>query len=123
MEDSKEKDNRITILLFVVTRVGKEIFRGFFPREKKKNFLATRGEIRFNEGLEARDGIIFFHANFDATEMDRSYAGNSIPYPVRKRGRFPGRCALSFDPIRGQRCMKLSSLLRDIAKQWTVSVQ
>lgn len=44
MEDSKEKDNRITILLFVVSRVGKEKFRGFFPREKKKKISSQREE-------------------------------------------------------------------------------
>lgn len=57
--------------------------------------------------------------------MDRSYAKfHSLLDRIRKRGRFPGRCALvGFDPIGDQRCMKLSSLLRDIAKQWTVSVQ
>lgn len=42
MEDSKEEDNRITILLFVVSRVGKEKFRGFFPREKKKKISSQR---------------------------------------------------------------------------------
>lgn len=34
-----------------------------------------------------------------------------------------GYALVGFDPIGDQRCMKLSSLLRDIAKQWTVSVQ
>lgn len=107
---------------------GRKSFEVSFHARKKKNFLATRIEgnvtkAALTKGWKRAMELFFFHANFDATEMDRSYAGNSIPYPVRKRGRFPGRCALAFDPIRGQRCMKLSSLLRDIAKQWTVSVQ
>lgn len=69
MEDSKEEDNRITILLFVVfsDREGK-VSRFLSTREKKKfprnENRRERNEGRFNEGLEARDGIIFFPREF-----------------------------------------------------------